>query len=63
MNIFQFVLKTAPANSVSARNASGGTILDRPVSSGVQEFGTQKDKWPLTEPITKIGVQFQTSGK
>lgn len=61
--MLQFVLKTAPANLVSAKNASGGTLIERPVSTGTQEFGTQKDKWPLTKPITKIGALFQTSGK
>lgn len=37
-------------------------MIERPVSTGRQEFGTNKDNWPLTEPIIKIGALDQTSG-
>lgn len=47
---------------VSSRNISGGTMLNRPVSSSTQEYGTIKADWPLTEPITKLEALTQTSG-
>lgn len=58
----QFVLKTAPSGLVTSRHVSGGTILQRPLSSGIQEFGTQKENWPLSEPIIKLEALAQTSG-
>lgn len=59
----QFVLKTAPSNLVNPRNASGGTIFDRPVSSSTQEFGTQKENHPLSQPVLKVEALAQTTGK
>lgn len=56
-------MKTAPATLTTPRNASGGTIIDRPISSGTQEFGTQKKNWPLSEPVIKLEALAQTSGK
>nr|XP_023021560.1 indole-3-acetaldehyde oxidase-like [Leptinotarsa decemlineata] len=59
---YKFVLNIAPETVVSSRNKSGGTLLQRPVSTGVQEYGTNKSKWPLTEPVHKVEGLAQTSG-
>lgn len=48
---------------LSPRNKSGGLKLNRPISSGIQEFETNEAKYPLTEPISKIEALSQTSGE
>lgn len=58
----QFVLKTCPSAQVADRFKSGGTLLERPVSKGSQEYGTIEKEWPLTQPITKLEALAQTSG-
>lgn len=55
-------MKTAPTKLVSERNASGGTELQRPSSTGRQEYGTNKKNWPLSEPVIKLEALAQTSG-
>ncbi|XP_074027296.1 uncharacterized protein isoform X2 [Leptinotarsa decemlineata] len=58
---YKFILNIAP--QISNRNRSGGTLIQRPLSTGVQQFGTQKNEWPLTEPVIKIEARAQTSGQ
>lgn len=59
---YKFVLKTCNINLVKAEYRSGGDILERPMSSGTQIYDTQKDKFPLTEPIVKVEGLAQISG-
>ncbi|XP_046559709.1 xanthine dehydrogenase-like isoform X1 [Haliotis rubra] len=47
----------------AARFQSGGTNLIRPVSSGTQTYGSRKDEYPLTKPMTKVDATLQTSGR
>lgn len=42
---------------------SGGSILQRKLSSGKQDFDTDKNLWPLNQPIPKTESIYQTSGK
>ena len=44
---------------VSARLQSGADLLVRPLSSGKQEYSTDKTKWPLTEPMPKLSAKLQ----
>ncbi|XP_018569701.1 xanthine dehydrogenase/oxidase-like [Anoplophora glabripennis] len=60
---YKYVLHIAPGGVVASRNKSGGTLLQRPLSSGIQEFGTNKDKFPLGEPLAKVEALAQTSGQ
>ncbi|KAJ8967053.1 hypothetical protein NQ317_000045 [Molorchus minor] len=60
---YKAVLNIAPSDMLSSRMKSGATILQRPVSSGTQEFGTNKTKYPVGEPIPKIEAYAQTSGE
>ncbi|CAG9813286.1 unnamed protein product [Phaedon cochleariae] len=60
---YKFILKVCPDNLVSSRNKSGGYMFHRPVSNGIQEYGTNRDKWPLTEPLPKLEAYGQTSGQ
>ncbi|XP_018569700.1 probable aldehyde oxidase gad-3 [Anoplophora glabripennis] len=60
---YKYVLNIAPDGVVASRIRSGGTLLQRPISSGIQEFGTNTKNYPLGEPIIKVEALAQTSGE
>lgn len=60
---YKFVIGTCPEGKVKPNIKSGGTILERTISSGTQVFDTYKDKWPLTEPVMKLEALIQCSGE
>lgn len=60
---YKFVLNTCPQDKLTPTNASGGAILQRTLSSGIQTFDTQKDNYPLTEPVVKYEGIVQCSGE
>ncbi|XP_044766830.1 indole-3-acetaldehyde oxidase-like [Coccinella septempunctata] len=61
--LYKGVLKMAPKNKLSPKNATGGALLKRPISSGVQEYETKKSLYPLTKPIPKLEALAQTTGQ
>ncbi|XP_050309802.1 uncharacterized protein LOC126745822 isoform X2 [Anthonomus grandis grandis] len=64
INLFyKGVLSIAPTFKISERNRSGASLLNRPVSSGTQQIWSNKDLYPLTQPVTKIEALAQTSGQ
>ncbi|KAJ6644052.1 Xanthine dehydrogenase [Pseudolycoriella hygida] len=60
---YKFVLNTAPEGKVKPEHQSGGEILQRTLSSGMQEFDTYEDKFPLTQPLPKYEGLIQVSGE
>lgn len=60
---YKFVISTCPEGRVKPEFLSGGETLQRPLSSGTQEFDTYKDKWPLTQPVPKYEAYIQTAGE
>ncbi|XP_049819814.1 uncharacterized protein LOC109604513 isoform X2 [Aethina tumida] len=60
---YKFVLNNAPSDKVSPKNKSGGSLLQRPLSSGVQSFSTNKNLYPVTAPLVKLEALSQTSGR
>ncbi|RZC32795.1 xanthine dehydrogenase/oxidase, partial [Asbolus verrucosus] len=60
---YKAVLSIAPANIISPVNVSGGTILERPISTGAQDYETNESLYPLTQPIPKIEAITQTTGQ
>lgn len=60
---YKFVLATCPPAKLSANVISGGEILQRALSSGDQTFDTNKDRWPITQPVEKIDGIVQTAGE
>lgn len=60
--IFQYVLGLSPPN-LSKNLVSGGKILERPISTGKQDFETNKSVWPLNKPVPKLEAVTQCSGK
>ncbi|CAH1997045.1 unnamed protein product [Acanthoscelides obtectus] len=61
---YKFVLNKCPKELLtSSRLSSGGTLLQRPLSTAIQEFGTTPRNYPLSEPIPKVEALAQTSGQ
>jgi hypothetical protein len=60
--VFQFVLGLSPPD-LPGNLVSGGKILDRPISTGKQDFETNKSVWPLNKPVPKLEAVTQCSGK
>ena len=60
--IFQFVLGLSPPD-LPAKLVSGGKILERPLSTGKQDFETNKSVWPLNKPVPKLEAVAQCSGE
>lgn len=50
----KFLLANAPNKIVKDEYKSGGALLKRGLSSGSQLYPTQKDKYPLTQPVQKL---------
>ncbi|KAM3958780.1 uncharacterized protein ACR2FA_007186 [Aphomia sociella] len=49
--------------NVNPRYKSGGTLLERQVSTATQTFDTDKSIWPLNKPIPKLEALSQCSGE
>ena len=62
---YKYLLNVAPDGTVLVKPSfrSGGTVLERPLSSGQQSFDTYERNWPLTKNIPKIEALAQTSGE
>ncbi|XP_070138167.1 uncharacterized protein [Drosophila bipectinata] len=54
---------TTPTANVSEKFKSGGQILQRPLSSGLQQFQTQKKSYPVTQAVEKVEGMIQCSGE
>ncbi|CAH1997051.1 unnamed protein product [Acanthoscelides obtectus] len=61
---YKFILNKCPKELLSnSRFSSGGTMLERPLSTATQEFGTNTKNYPLSEPVPKVEALAQTSGQ
>lgn len=60
---YKAILSLAPASRVKKEFQSGGSLIERPLSSGKQSFDTYKQNWPLTEPVDKLEAIIQCSGE
>lgn len=64
VNLFyKFLLHITPSQLIKKTEVSGGEELSRPVSSGHQDFDTNKSVWPLNKPIPKVEAVIQCSGE
>lgn len=59
---YKFVLSLRP-DMIDSKLRSGGTILERELSTGTHDFDTDRNIWPLNKPIPKREAIFQTSGE
>lgn len=60
---YKFVINTCPSDRISSEFISGGTILDRAISSGTQSYDQFADRYPLTETVPKYEGLIQASGE
>lgn len=60
---YKFVLNTCPSYQINREFVSGGTIPERPISSGRHSFDTFADRYPLTEKVPKYEGLIQCSGE
>ncbi|XP_044257084.1 indole-3-acetaldehyde oxidase-like isoform X1 [Tribolium madens] len=60
---YKAILTIAPSDKISLKNKSGGSLLQRPISKGVQDYDTKKSLYPLTQPISKLEALAQTTGQ
>ncbi|XP_043071080.1 indole-3-acetaldehyde oxidase [Drosophila grimshawi] len=64
--LYKFLLKAATERKkvkVSSRHLSGGSLLQRPVSSGKQSYETHEQHYPVTKPTEKHEGLIQCSGE
>ena len=50
-------------DKVASKFKSGGKLLERGLSSGKQDFDTDRNLWPVNKPMPKLESVFQTSGE
>ncbi|XP_065222148.1 xanthine dehydrogenase/oxidase-like [Planococcus citri] len=63
VNLFyKFVLSLSP-DSISEKYRSGGSLLTRPLSSGKQDFQTDKSVWPVNKPMPQLDAFTQCAGE
>lgn len=61
---YKFIISTCDEQiGITSRFVSGGDIIERPLSSGTQTFDTYKEKYPMTQPVTKLEGQIQCAGE
>ncbi|XP_063993360.1 uncharacterized protein LOC135171019 [Diachasmimorpha longicaudata] len=60
--LYKFVLSIKP-EVVDEKLRSGGTILERDLSSGRVDYETDKSLWPYNKPLPKTESIYQTSGE
>ncbi|XP_315654.4 uncharacterized protein LOC1276323 [Anopheles gambiae] len=63
--LYRFVLHIAPRDRRVANPIvrSGGSKIQRPISSGAQSFDTYPSNWPLTQALPKLEAFHQTAGE
>ena len=54
---------TVLGDKASARVKSAAEPFVRPVSSGTQDYDTQSEEYPLTQPMTKLAAKLQVIRK
>lgn len=60
---YKFMLMVVPETKAHSKFKSGGVILHREVSTGVQVFDTYEKNWPLTKNIPKLEADVQCTGE
>ena len=60
---YKFLLAALPGVSADCRTGAGDLRLLRPLQSGSQRYTTDPAQFPVTEPVEKLEVGRQCSGK
>ncbi|XP_075153164.1 uncharacterized protein LOC142226822 [Haematobia irritans] len=61
--MLKFLLEIAPKDRVRKEYISGGHLMKRELSSGQQIFDTNKNVYPVTQPVQKLEALIQCSGE
>lgn len=61
--LYKAILSLAPEGTLSNQIKSGADLLQRPISSGKQEFDTYEEDWPVTKALPKHEGFIQTAGE
>ncbi|CAD6992152.1 unnamed protein product [Ceratitis capitata] len=61
--LYKTLLRIAPNDSVKEEYKSGGNLLYRPLSCGMQSFDTIEKNYPVTQAVQKIEAMIQCSGE
>ncbi|GLV36464.1 Aldehyde oxidase 3 [Carabus blaptoides fortunei] len=56
-------IASAPKTKVNPLYQSGGTRLERELSTGTQIYQTHEELYPLTQPVVKLEAMIQCSGE
>lgn len=60
---YKFILSTSDESVTADEFKSGGDVLERGLSSGIQEISTNKEAWPITKNVPKYDGLVQTAGE
>nr|XP_032518556.1 indole-3-acetaldehyde oxidase-like [Danaus plexippus plexippus] len=60
---YKAILYLCPDDVINPIYRSGGEILKRSISNGTQSFETDRNLWPLNQPVNKIEAIAQCSGE
>ncbi|XP_059612684.1 xanthine dehydrogenase/oxidase-like [Phlebotomus argentipes] len=60
---YKAVLSVGPQERIQEQYRSGGTTIERPVSSGIQQYTSNSENYPLTQPLPKDTALEQTAGE
>uniref|UniRef100_A0A1B0GDN7 FAD-binding PCMH-type domain-containing protein n=1 Tax=Glossina morsitans morsitans TaxID=37546 RepID=A0A1B0GDN7_GLOMM len=61
--LFKYYLDSSPSDKVKEEFRSGGPILIRNLSSGIQSFESNKKNFPINQPVQKLEALIQCSGE
>ncbi|XP_013100957.2 uncharacterized protein LOC106082773 [Stomoxys calcitrans] len=61
--MFKFLLEVSPKDAVRLDYVSGGPLLKRGPSSGLQTFDTRPSVYPVTQPVEKLEALIQCAGE
>ncbi|PZC82144.1 hypothetical protein B5X24_HaOG210952 [Helicoverpa armigera] len=60
---YKAILSLCPSNRMNSTFKSGGEVIKRHTSKGMQSFETDETVWPLNQPIPKLEALVQCSGE
>lgn len=63
MKFFQAILSLSPPNRVAPKYRSGAEAIKRASSQGMQSYESDKNIWPLNQPVPKLEALVQCSGE
>ncbi|XP_064073184.1 uncharacterized protein LOC113399628 [Vanessa tameamea] len=60
---YKAILSLCPETKIDKRYRSGGDVIKRHTSKGMQSYDTDESVWPLNKPVPKLEALVQCSGE